>query len=126
MSTGNNGLSGCGGFIGVGNCATFDHVVGQAIAVSGTLQDLYVHLSAAPGSGAFGPVHELWQIDVFHGGVTEGTSVACAIDDTAMSCSNTVDSIPVSAGDLVTLEASETTIGGATSAAIVTWSVGVH
>jgi hypothetical protein len=119
-SIGNNG-GGCGGFIGVGNCAVSDGDVGQVVAVSGTLQNLYVHLSAAPGSG----IHERWQIDVFHGGVTEGTAIGCNIDDLAVSCSDTTDSFSLTAGDLVTLEATETTLGGALTPAIVTWSVQV-
>jgi hypothetical protein len=91
------------------------------VAVSGTLQNLYVHLSAAPGSG----IHERWQIDVFHGGVTVGTAIGCNIDDSAVSCSDTTDSFSLAAGDLVTLEATETTFGGASTPAIVTWSVQV-
>jgi hypothetical protein len=124
VSTGNNG-GGCGGFIGVGNCASADGVVGQAVAVSGTLQDLYVNLSAAPGSNGSGPIHERWQIDVFDAGVTIGTPIGCNIDGSATSCSDTVDSFPLNAGDLVTLEATETTLGGAATAAVVTWSVAV-
>jgi hypothetical protein len=119
-SVGNNG-GGCGGFIGVGNCAASDGVVGQVVAVSGTLQNLYVNLSAAPGSG----IHERWQIDVFHGGVTEGTAIGCNIDGSAVSCSDTTDSFALAAGDLVTLEATETTLGGALTPAIVTWSAQV-
>lgn len=124
MSTGNNG-SGCGGFIGVGNCAASDGVVGQVVAVTGTLHGLYVHLSAAPGSNASGAIHERWQIDVFDGGVTSGTAIGCNIDGSATSCSDTVDSYPLNAGDLATLEATETTVGGATTPAVVTWSVQV-
>jgi hypothetical protein len=100
-------------------------MVGQEIAVSGTLHNLYVNLSAAPGTGGLGPVDEKWQIDITSGGVTSGTAIACHIIGTDTSCSDTTDSFSVAAGDLVTLEASETTIGGAATGAIVTWSVAV-
>jgi hypothetical protein len=60
LSTGNNG-SGCGGLIGVGSCAQLGNtgLVRQVIPVSGTLHDLYVTVSAAPGTG----VHERWALN---------------------------------------------------------------
>ncbi len=109
-------FTGCGQYIGLGSCSNTQAVVEQVVPISGTLHDLYVHLSAAPGTG----VHERWQINVRSG----GTSLACNIDGTATTCNNTAVSFPVTAGDTVTLEASETTIGGAAPAA-VTWAVQV-
>ncbi len=113
MSTGNNG-PGCGYFIGVGSCASTRPPAEQVVPIGGTLHDLYVQLSAAPGVG----VHEHWAIIVND----SGTVLGCDIDGTATSCSNTVDLFPLTAGDLVTLEATETTIGGAAPAA-VSWAV---
>jgi hypothetical protein len=114
LSTGNNGAAGCGGFIGVGSCSATQAPVEQVVPVSGTLRNLYVHLSAAPGVG----VHETWAIIVNNA----GTFLFCDIDNLATSCSNTTISFPLSAGDTVTLEATETTIGGAAPAA-VSWAV---
>ena len=82
--------------------------------MAGSLHDLYVNLSAAPGVGK----HERWAIIVNNA----GTALGCDIDDTATSCSNTTDSFPISPGDVITLEATQTTIGGAAPAA-VTWAV---
>jgi hypothetical protein len=113
LSTGNNG-PGCGGFIGVGSCAATKALVEQVVPVSGTLRNLYVHLSAAPGAG----VHERWAIIVNNA----GTFLFCDIDNLATSCSNTSIRFPLAAGDTVNLEATETTIGGAAPAA-VSWSV---
>jgi hypothetical protein len=113
LSNGNNG-GGCGGFIGVGNCAFSQDLVEQVVPISGTLHNLYVHLSAAPGAG----VDEKWQINVNNA----GTSLACHISGSATSCSDTTVNFPFNAGDTITLEASETTIGGATPA-VVTWAV---
>ena len=115
LSTGNNG-SGCGGLIGVGSCEQIGNagLVQQVVPVSGTLHDLYVTVSAAPGAG----VHERWAL-IVNGA---GTAVGCDIDDLATSCSDTTDSFPLAAGDRVWLEATETTVGGATSAA-VSWSI---
>jgi hypothetical protein len=115
LSTGNNG-SGCGGLIGVGSCAQVgnDGLVQQVIPVSGTLHDLYVTVSAAPGAG----VHERWALIVDGA----GTAVGCDVDNLATSCSDTTDSFPLAAGDTVWLEATETTIGGAAPAA-VSWSI---
>ena len=113
LSNGNNG-GGCGGFIGVGSCAFTRDVVAQVVPVGGSVHNLYVHLSAAPGIG----VHERWAIIVNNA----GTSLFCDIDGAATSCNNTTVTFPLSPGDLVTLEATETTIGGAAPAA-VTWAV---
>jgi hypothetical protein len=113
LSTGNNG-AGCGGFIGVGSCSATKAPVEQVVPVSGTLRNLYVHLSAAPGVG----VHERWAIIVNNA----GTFLFCDIDGLATSCSNTTISFPLTAGDTVTLEATETTVGGAAPAA-VSWGV---
>ncbi len=113
LSSGNNG-PGCGGFIGVGSCAPTRDVVTQVVPIGGTVHDLYVQLSAAPGAG----VHERWAIIVNNA----GTALGCDIDNTATSCNNTIDSFPISPGDVITLEATETTIGGATLAA-VSWAV---
>jgi hypothetical protein len=115
-ATGTGSGTGCGDFIGVGSCSSTQAIVEQVVPVSATLHDLYVHLSAAPGVG----VHEKWQINVNN----SGTSLACDIDGTATTCNNTTVSFPVNAGDTVTLEVSETTIGGAAPAA-VTWAVQV-
>jgi hypothetical protein len=113
LSTGNNG-SGCGGFIGVGSCASSRDVVAQVVPLTGSVHDLHVQLSAAPGTG----VHERWAIVVNNA----GTALGCDIDDTATSCSDTTDSFPIAPGDVVTLEATETTLGGAAPAA-VSWAV---
>jgi hypothetical protein len=115
LSTGNNG-SGCGGLIGVGSCAQVGNggLVQQVVPVSGTLHDLYVTVSAAPGAG----VHERWAL-IVNGA---GTAVGCDIDDLATSCSDTSDNFPLTAGDRVWLEATETTIGGAAPAA-VSWAI---
>jgi hypothetical protein len=115
LSTGNNG-SGCGGLIGVGSCAQLGNtgLVRQVIPVSGTLHDLYVTVSAAPGTG----VHERWAL-IVNGA---GTAVGCDIDNLATSCSDTTNSFPLTAGDTVWLEATETTIGGAAPAA-VSWAI---
>lgn len=113
LSNGNNG-GGCGGFIGVGSCASSRDVVAQVVPVGGSVHDLYVQLSAAPGVG----VHERWAIIVNNA----GTALGCDIDGTATSCSDTTDSFPLNPGDLVTLEATETTLGGAAPAA-VSWAV---
>jgi len=114
-STGNNG-SGCGGLIGVGSCAQIGNagLVQQVVPVSGTLHDLYVTVSAAPGAG----IHERWNLIVNGAGV----SVGCDIDNLATSCSDTTNSFPLAAGDRVWLEATETTIGGAAPAA-VSWAI---
>jgi hypothetical protein len=115
LSTGNNG-SGCGGLIGVGSCAQTGNVglVQQVIPVSGTLHDLYVTVSVAPGAG----VHERWAL-IVNGA---GTSVGCDLDNLATSCSDTTTSFPLAAGDRVWLEATETTIGGAAPGA-VSWAI---
>ncbi|HXH96419.1 MAG TPA: hypothetical protein VNH40_04340 [Gaiellaceae bacterium] len=113
LSTGNNG-GGCGGFIGVGSCASSREVVAQVVPLTGSVHDLHVQLSAAPGTG----VHERWAIIVNNA----GTALGCDIDDTATSCSDTTDSFPIVPGDVVTLEATETTVGGAAAAA-VSWAV---
>lgn len=115
LSTGNHGV-GCGGLIGVGSCAPLGSsgLVAQVVPVSGTLHDLHVHLSAAPGAG----VHVRWAI-IVNGA---GTALGCDTDGAATSCSETGVSFPLSAGDNVWLEATQTTIGGATPAA-VSWAV---
>jgi hypothetical protein len=115
LSTGNNG-SGCGGLIGVGSCAQIGNagLVQQVVPVSGTLHDLHVTVSAAPGAG----VHERWAL-IVNGA---GTAVGCDIDNLATSCSDTTNSFPLAAGDLVWLEATETTAGGAAPAA-VSWAI---
>lgn len=115
LSTGNNG-SGCGGLIGVGSCAPLGNtgLVQQVIPVGGTLHDLHVTVSAAPGAG----VHERWAL-IVNGA---GTAVGCDIDNLATSCSDTTNSFPLTAGDTVWLEATETTVGGATPAA-VSWAI---
>jgi len=115
LSTGNHG-AGCGGLIGVGSCAPLGSsgLVAQVVPVGGTLHDLHVRLSAAPGVG----VHERWAI-IVNGA---GTALGCDIDGTATSCSNTAVSFPLSAGDTVWLEATQTTIGGGAPAA-VSWAV---
>jgi hypothetical protein len=115
LSTGNNG-PGCGGLIGVGSCEQVGNggLVQQVVPVSGTLHDLYVTVSAAPGAG----VHERWALIVDGA----GTAVGCDTDNLATSCSDTTDSFPLAAGDTVWLEATETTIGGAAPAA-VSWSI---
>jgi hypothetical protein len=115
LSTGNNG-SGCGGLIGVGSCAQIGNggLVQQVVPVSGTLHDLYVTTSVAPGTG----VHERWAL-IVNGA---GTSVGCDIDNLATSCSDTSGSFPLAAGDRVWLEATETTVGGAAQAA-VSWAI---
>ena len=61
--------------------------------MAGSLHDLYVNLSAAPGVGK----HERWAIIVNNA----GTALGCDIDDTATSCSNTTDSFPISPGDVI-------------------------
>jgi hypothetical protein len=100
----------------VGSCAPLGSsgLVAQVVPVDGTLHNLHVHLSAAPGVG----VHERWAV-IVNGG---GTFLGCDIEGTATSCSNTIVSIPLSAGDTVWLEAVETTLGGAAPAA-VSWAV---
>jgi hypothetical protein len=113
LSTGNNG-GGCGGFVGVGSCASTKAVTAQVVPIGGTVNHLYVHVSTAPGVG----VHERWAIIVNNA----GTALGCDIDGTATSCSDTTDSFAINPGDLVVLEATETTIGGAAPAA-VTWAV---
>lgn len=115
LSTGNNG-SGCGGLIGVGSCAQVGDggLVQQVVPVSGTLHDLYVTVSVAPGTG----IHERWAL-IVNGA---GTAVGCDIDGLATSCSDTSDSFPLTAGDRVWLEATETTVGGAAPAA-VSWAI---
>lgn len=115
LSTGNNG-PGCGGLVGVGSCAPTGSggVVQQVIPVGGTLHDLHVTVSAAPGAG----IHERWALIVDGA----GTAVGCDIDNLATSCSDTSDSFPLAAGDVVWLEATETTIGGAAPAA-VSWAI---
>jgi hypothetical protein len=115
LSTGNNG-SGCGGLIGVGSCAQVGDggLVQQVVPVGGTLHDLYVTVSAAPGAG----VHDRWAL-IVNGA---GTAVGCDIDNLATSCSDTADSFPLAAGDRVWLEATETTLGGGAPAA-VSWAI---
>jgi hypothetical protein len=115
LSTGNNG-PGCGGLIGVGSCAQTGDVglVQQVVPVGGSLHDLYVTVSVAPGAG----VHERWALIVDGA----GTSVGCDIDNLATSCSDTTGSFPLAAGDRVWLEATETTLGGGASAA-VSWAI---
>jgi hypothetical protein len=115
LSTGNNG-SGCGGLVGVGSCAQTGNVgiVQQVIPVSGTLHDLYVTVSVAPGAD----IHERWAL-IVNGA---GTAVGCDIDNLATSCSDTSDSFSLTAGDRVWLEATETTLGGAAPAA-VSWAI---
>jgi len=116
LSTGNNG-PGCGAFIGVGVCATTREIAAQVVPVSANLHDLHVHLSTAPGVG----IHVRWAIIVN----SAGTSLFCDTNGAATSCSNTVVSFPINAGDVVTLEATETTLGGAAPAA-VSWAVQVQ
>ena len=64
-------------------------------------------------------MHETWAIIVNN---VIGTSITCDIDNLATSCSNTTDTFVLSPGDVVELEATETTIGGAAPAA-VSWAV---
>jgi hypothetical protein len=116
LSTGNNG-PGCGAFIGVGVCAPTREIAAQVVPVSGNLSNLHVRLSAAPGPG----IHIRWAIIVNNA----GTGLGCDTDDAATSCSNTTVSFPINAGDVVTLEATETTLGGAALAA-VSWAVQVQ
>ena len=115
LSTGNNG-SGCGGLIGVGSCAQIgdEGLVQQVVPVSGTLHDLHVTVSVAPGAG----VHERWAL-IVNGA---GTAVGCDMDGLATSCSDTTNSFPLTAGDRVWLEATETTLGGGAPAA-VSWAI---
>jgi len=115
LSTGNNG-SGCGGLVGVGSCAPIGSggLVQQVVPVSGTLHNLYVTVSAAPGAG----IHERWAL-IVNGA---GTAVGCDIDNLATSCSDTTNNFPLTAGDTVWLEATETTVGGAAPAA-VSWAI---
>jgi hypothetical protein len=115
LSTGNNG-PGCGGLIGIGSCTQVGNggLVQQVVPVGGTLHNLYVTVSAAPGAG----VDERWAL-IVNGA---GTSVGCDINDLATSCSDTSDSFSLTAGDRVWLEATETTIGGAAPAA-VSWAI---
>ncbi len=82
--------------------------------VGGTLHNLYVTLSPAPGAGVFAR----WAI-IVNGA---GTFLFCDIAGLATSCSNTAVSFPLSPGDRVWLEATETTIGGGAPAA-VSWAV---
>lgn len=118
VSTGDEGNhgSGCGGLIGVGSCAPLGSsgLVARVVPVGGTLHNLYVHVSAAPGVG----VHNRWAT-IVNGA---GTALGCDIDGAATSCNNTAASLPLSAGDTVWLEATQTTIGGSTPAA-VSWAV---
>jgi len=97
----------------IATAATQD-VVEQVVPIGGTLHDLYVHLNAAPGTG----IHERWAIIVNNA----GTALGCDIDGSATSCNDTVDSFSFNPGDTVTLEATETTLGGAAPAAL-TWAV---
>src|SRR6266496_4002351 len=98
LSTGNNG-GGCGGLIGVGSCEQIGNegLVQQVLPVGGTVHNLYVTVSTAPGAG----VHERWAV-IVNGA---GSAFFCDIDNLATSCSNTVVSFPLSPGDRVWLEA---------------------
>jgi hypothetical protein len=114
LSTGNND-PGCGESIGISSCGTGGATteppaVAQVMPIGGTLHNLYVRLSAAPGAG----VREIWEIRV------DGlfTALRCEIDDTATTCSDSVDSVGFAPGDTVWLFAEATTLGGGAPAAV--------
>jgi hypothetical protein len=114
LSTGNNG-PGCGESIGISSCGaggatTEPPAVAQVMPIAGTLHDLYVRLSAAPGAG----VREIWEIRV------DGlfTALRCEIDDTATSCTDSLDTVGFAPGDTVWLFAEATTLGGGAPAAV--------
>lgn len=68
----------------------------QIVATSGTIKNLYVEETAAPGSGKS-------RVMTFRKNGVDQT-VACTVSDTATACSDTTNSFTVAAGDIISIK----------------------
>jgi hypothetical protein len=88
--------------------------------VGGTVNNFFIHFSAAPGAGAS------YKFTIQDGGSNVGSPavITCTITDPATSCSDTTDSAAFNAGDLFSIHLIIT--GTATTNPTFTWSVQYH
>ena len=85
-----------GDFIGVGGASPNDDLVAQVMSVSGTLSDLFVHISPVPTQNAGFTI-------VISGLPTNANSLVCTVPNGAASCSDTTHTESFSAGDRISL-----------------------
>ena len=74
---------------------TTETSVQQPSAIAGTVANLYVQLSAAPGTG------RTWTATLMKNGVA--TAATCVVSNTATSCSDTAHPVTIVAGDKLDL-----------------------
>jgi hypothetical protein len=82
------------------NVDVAESAVDQAMPGAGTISSLYVRLSAAPGAGTS------YAFFVRRNGVD--TALTCTVSGTAMGCSDLVNSVAFSAGDLISVRSAPT------------------
>jgi hypothetical protein len=86
-------------YAGFGNAVTagaVENVVSCIISTSGTLDRLYVNMSAAPGAG------KSFTFTIFKNGASTG--VTCQVSTAALNSSDLSNSITVVAGDLISIQ----------------------
>jgi hypothetical protein len=86
-------------YAGIGDDDVNETVVQLPLPVSGTLRNLRVRVSVAPDGG--GGVQQ-WTFTVRINGVN--TALNCVIAETATSCSNLVNSLVVTEGQLISMQ----------------------
>jgi hypothetical protein len=101
-------------YIGVGARSTSEQKVTEIVPVSGTLKNLYVHVETAPGNDT------TLRFYLLTNGSLNG--IQCDIADSAQTCSDTTNTLPISAGTTLDL-IPDTSIEGSPTLSAVTWSV---
>ena len=92
--------------------ATAAATVQAPVSTAGTLKSLYVYFPSAPTAG------KSWEMVIMKNGVA--TSLDCTVADTATTCSDTSDTVSLSAGDLISLRV---TPAGTPISSVPTWSL---
>jgi Collagen triple helix repeat (20 copies) len=95
------------------DASTNEGVVGQVFPVAGSLSNVNVRLTAAPSIG------DSYTFTVRAGGSDNGGAQTCTVSGTGTNCSDGTGSVPVAAGDLVSIQATE---AGTPAAAQMHWT----
>jgi hypothetical protein len=102
--------TGLAGWDALSGWATTDAVASNVMPTAGTIDELYVAISAAPGSG------KTWTFFVFYNG--SASAITCTITGTsATTCHDILDSQAVSLNDTVSMQVCPGTVSGGTCTA---------
>jgi hypothetical protein len=100
-------------YVGMGESDATDVKVAIPVPVSGTIGGLQVRTNVGPGTGARAYTFTIY----VNGGAT---GVTCVIANNGQACSNSANTVAVSAGDRVSLQSAPSAL--APTAASSTWS----